>query len=325
MMHPRRRTFVVTAGIALTGHSARAQADWPSRPITLVVPNPPGGGTDFAARLFQQSLGQRLGQPIVIENRSGGNGNVGILAVARARPDGYTLLLQYSGYHGANAALTADAGWDPDRDLAAAGMATVSPHVIFCSRTLPVETLADLVAHVRKHPGQVTYASSGTGSIQNFAGLQLAQLVGAPMLHVPYRGAAPALQDVVAGRVDLFITTPSSAMGLLRGGQLRALAVASATRLPALPDLPTSAEAGLPGYVVDAWFGVFAPAGTPIPILQKINDALRSAASEPRVQEVAAEAGALLRPLMLAEMEAVARAEVVTLGRLVRQAGLRLH
>jgi tripartite-type tricarboxylate transporter receptor subunit TctC len=169
----------------------------------------------------------------------------------------------------------------------------------------------------------VTYASAGTGSIQNFAGLQFAQLVGAPMLHVPYRGAAPALQDVVAGRVDLFITTPSSAMALLRGGQLKALAVASGTRLPALPDVPTSAEAGLPGYVVDAWFGVFAPAGTPAAILQKINDALRRTASEPRVQEVAAEAGALLRPMTLVEMEALARAEVATLGRLVREAGLR--
>jgi tripartite-type tricarboxylate transporter receptor subunit TctC len=145
------------------------------------------------------------------------------------------------------------------------------------------------------------------------------------MLHVPYRGAAPALQDVVGGRVDLFITTPSSAIALLRGGQLKALAVASDTRLPALPDLPTTAEAGLPGFVVDAWFGVFAPAGTPRSILQTINAAMREAATQPRLREIAQEAGALLRPLSLPEMEALARQEVETLGRVVREAGLRLE
>jgi tripartite-type tricarboxylate transporter receptor subunit TctC len=163
------------------------------------VPNPPGGGTDFAARLFQEALGQALGQPVVIENRSGGNGNVGILAAARAAPDGYTLLLQYSGYHGANRALMPDVGWDLNRDLAAVGMATIAPHVIFAGPGIPVSSLAELVRHIRENPGRATYASAGTGSIQNIAGLQLAQRVGVPMLHVPYRGAAPALQDVVGG------------------------------------------------------------------------------------------------------------------------------
>jgi tripartite-type tricarboxylate transporter receptor subunit TctC len=323
MIHMPRRGLILAAA-ALAAGRASAEPGWPSRPITLVVPNPPGGGTDFAARLFQEPLSQALGQRVVIENRSGGNGNVGILAVARAKPDGYTLLLQYSGYHGANASLMTNPGWDPNRDLAAVGMATISPHVIFCSPNLPVQSLEELVAHMRRNPGQVTYASSGTGSIQNIAGLQLAQLVGAPMLHVPYRGAAPALQDVVAGRVDLFITTPSSAMALLRGGQLKALAVASGTRLPALPDLPTAAEAGLPGYVVDAWFAIFAPAGTPRSILERINEAMREATTQPRVREVATEAGAVLRPVPLAEMEALARREVETLSRVVREAGLRI-
>jgi tripartite-type tricarboxylate transporter receptor subunit TctC len=325
MMSMPRRNLMLAAAAGWVTSRAYAEPGWPSRPITLLVPNPPGGGTDFAARLFQEPLSQQLGQQVVIENRSGGNGNVAILAAARAKPDGYTLLMQYSGYHGTNPVLMPDIGWDPNRDLAAVGMATFSPHVVFCSPSLPVQTLSDLVAHIRKNPGQVTYASSGTGSIQNIAGLQLAKLVGAPMLHVPYRGAAPALQDVVGGRVDLFITTPSSAMSLLKGGQLRALAVASDRRLPALPDLPTAAEAGLPGYTVDAWFAVFAPAGTPRDILEKINAALRHATTQPKVQEVATAAGAVLKPLSLTEMEALARQEVETLGRVVKEAGLRIE
>ncbi|PWC29862.1 Bug family tripartite tricarboxylate transporter substrate binding protein [Teichococcus aestuarii] len=337
----RRLFLLATAGLAASGAQAqqagtqqtgtqptgtqKAGAGWPDRPITLIVPNPPGGGTDFAARLFQEALGQTLGQPVVIENRSGGNGNVGILAAARARPDGYTLLLQYSGYHGANTALMPDIGWEPNRDLAAVGMATLAPHVIFAGPGIPVRSLAELVGHIRENPGRVTYASAGTGSIQNIAGLQLAQRVGAPMLHVPYRGAAPALQDVVGGRVDIFITTPSSAMSLLQGGQLKALAVASEARLPALPDVPTTAEAGLPGYTVDAWFAVFAPAGTPPAVIEKVNAALRAATRDPKVREVAAASGVVLKPLTVAEMETLARQDVETLARVVREAGLRLE
>ncbi|PHK92915.1 ABC transporter substrate-binding protein [Pseudoroseomonas rhizosphaerae] len=327
-MEITRRLLLAMTGLAAAGQAQaqrEAEAGWPSRPITLVVPNPPGGGTDFAARLFQEALGQALGQPVVIENRSGGNGNVGILAAARAKPDGYTLLLQYSGYHGANAALTPDVGWDPNRDLAAVGMATLAPHVIFSGPGIPVRSLAELVAHIRENPGRVTYASAGTGSIQNIAGLQLAQRVGAPMLHVPYRGAAPALQDVVGGRVDIFITTPSSAMSLLQGGQLKALAVASEARLSALPEVPTTAEAGLPDYTVDAWFAVFAPAGTPQPVIEKVNAALREATRNPRVQEVATASGVVLKPLTAAEMDSMARQDVETLTRVVREAGLRLE
>lgn len=320
---PRR--LVAPALVGLAARPLRAETGWPNRPITLVVPNPPGGGTDFAARLFQDPLSRALGQQVVIENRSGGNGNVGILAVTRAEANGYTLLLQYSGYHGANPALTPDLGWDPNRDLAAVGMATIAPHVIFSGPGVRAATLAELVAHIRENPGRVTYASAGTGSIQNIAGLQLARRVGAPMLHVPYRGAAPALQDVVGGRVDIFITTPSSALSLLQGGGLRALAVASDTRLPALPEVPTTAEAGLPGYTVDAWFAVFAPAGVPLAIRERINAALREAAALPRLREIAAASGVVLKPLTVAQMEALARRDVEELGRVVREAGLRIE
>ncbi|MBI0435047.1 tripartite tricarboxylate transporter substrate binding protein [Roseomonas sp. KE0001] len=320
---PRR--LAAPAVVGLAARPLRAETGWPNRPITLVVPNPPGGGTDFAARLFQDPLSRALGQQVVIENRSGGNGNVGILAVTRAEANGYTLLLQYSGYHGANPALTPDLGWDPNRDLAAVGMATIAPHVIFSGPAVRAATLAELVAHIRENPGRVTYASAGTGSIQNIAGLQLARRVGAPMLHVPYRGAAPALQDVVGGRVDIFITTPSSALSLLQGGGLRALAVASDTRLPALPEVPTTAEAGLPGYMVDAWFAVFAPSGVPLAIRERINAALREAAAMPRLRDVAAASGVVLKPLTVAEMEALARRDVEELGRVVREAGLRIE
>ena len=218
-----------------------------------------------------------------------------------------------------------DSGWDPVRDLQPVGMATVAPHGVFVSPELPVSDLAGFIAYAKARPGKLNYASSGNGSVQHIAGALFSRAIGVEMIHVPYRGAAPALQDVAGGRVEMFITTPSSAIGLVRGGKLKALAVASEARVAALPEVPTAAEAGLPGFVVDAWFAFFAPAGTPPEIVERVNAALREAAAQPDLRRRAEEGGVLLRPLTVAEMDAVARREIETLGRTIRENGIKLE
>jgi tripartite-type tricarboxylate transporter receptor subunit TctC len=303
---------------------ARAQP-LTGRPITIIVPNPPGGGTDFAARLYQDSLTRLLGTQVVIDNRPGANGNIAIQAVTRAAPDGHTLLMQYSGYHAGNPAMIPNLPWDPLRDLAPVGMATVAPHGIFIAPNVPAATLAEFVTYAKARPGALNYASSGNGSIQHIGGVLFSRAIGVPMVHVPYRGAAPALQDVAGGRIELFITTPSSAIGLVQGGRIKALAIASAARITALPEVPTTAEAGMPDFIVDAWFAFFAPTGTPPAILERLNAAMREATSQPDIRRRAEEGGVLLRALTIAELDAVARREITELGRTIREADIRLE
>ena len=304
---------------------ALAQGWQPSRPITVLVPNPPGGGTDFAARLFAEGLSRLLGQPVVIENRPGANGNIAIQAAARALPDGHTILLQYSGYHAGNPAMMRNPGWDPNRDIIPLGMATMAPHVILVAPNLPVTTLAEFIALVRERPGAMNYASAGQGSIQHIAGVLFSRAIGAEMVHGPYRGAAAALQDVVGGRVEMFITTPSSAVELVQAGRLRALAMASANRSPALPEVPTTAQAGLPGFTVDAWFAFFGPAGMAEPVQARFNAALRELAADPVLRARASQAGASLMPLTIRELDTLARSEVETLGAVIRAAGITIE
>ena len=304
---------------------ALAQGWAPSRPITVLVPNPPGGGSDFAARLFADGLARLLGQPVVIENRPGANGNIAIQAAARATPDGHTILLQYSGYHAGNPAMMRNPGWDPNRDIVPLGMGTMAPHVILAAPNLAVNNLAEFIALARQRPGAMNYASSGIGSIQHIAGVLFARAIGVEMVHVPYRGAAPALQDVVGGRVEMFITTPSSAIQLVQAGRIKALAMASARRAAGLPDVPTTAEAGLPGFTIDAWFAFYGPAGMSLPMRERFNGALRELAQDPTLLARATEAGATLSPMTIAELDAIARREVEELGAVIRAAGITIE
>jgi tripartite-type tricarboxylate transporter receptor subunit TctC len=321
---PRRSLLALAGATGLLAAPALAQQG-SGRPITVVVPNPPGGGTDFAARLYQDALTRSLGTQVVIDNKPGANGNIAIQHVARSAPDGHTLLLQYNGYHAGNPAMMRNLPWDPIRDLTPVGMATVAPHAILVAPGLPVGTLQEFIAWAKARPGRVNYASSGNGSIQHIAGVLFSRAIGVPMVHVPYRGAAPALQDVAGDRVELFITTPSSAVGLVQGGRVKALAIASAARSTALPGVPTTAEAGMPDFVVDAWFAFFAPAGTPPETVQRLNAALREATTQPDVRRRAEEGGVILRPLTVAEMDAVARREIEVLGRIIRENDITLE
>ena len=323
-MRLSRRTLFAASTLLAAPASLRAQPAFPNRPITVVVPNPPGGGTDFAARLFQEAMSQGLGQPVVVENRPGANGNLAINAVARAAPDGHTILLQYNGYHAGNPAMMKNLTWDPIKDLALVGMATMAPHAIIVAPSVPANNLQEFIAHARANPGKLNYASSGNGSIQHVGGVLFSRAIGAEMVHVPYRGAAPALQDVAGGRVELFITTPSSAIALVQGGRVKALAIASAQRAAGLPDVPTTAQAGLPGFTLDAWFGFAVPAATPRPIQERLNAVINAAAEQASVRERAQAGGAATKAMTLAELDALARREVEELGAVIRTAGITI-
>ena len=325
MTRPTRRAVLGAAAAISAPLPLRAQGGFPSRPITVIVPNPPGGGSDFAARLFQEGMQAALGQPVVVENRPGANGNIAISAVTRAAPDGHTLLLQYNGYHAGNPAMMQNLTWDPIRDLSIVGMATMAPHVIIVAPNLPVNTLQDFIAHARANPGKLNYASSGNGSIQHIGGVLFARAIGAEMVHVPYRGAAPALQDVAGGRVEMFITTPSSAIALIQGGRVKALAMASARRAPGLPEVPTTAEAGLPGFTLDAWFALAVPAATPGPVQERLNAAIRGVAETASVRQRAEQGGASTVAMTLPELDALARREVAELGAVIRSAGITIE
>ena len=215
--------------------------------------------------------------------------------------------------------------WDPIKDLSLVGMATMAPHAIIVAPTVPANNLQELIAHARANPGKLNYASSGNGSIQHVGGVLFSRAIGAEMVHVSYRGAAPALQDVAGGRVELFITTPSSAIALVQGGRVKALAIASAQRAAGLPDVPTTAEAGLPGFTLDAWFAFAVPAATPKPIQETLNAAISAASQQAGIRQRAQAGGATTKAMNLAELDALARREVEELGAVIRAAGITLE
>lgn len=271
--------------------SLHAQA-WPARPITMVVATSPGGTTDFTARLLAEPLGKALGQSIIVDNKPGAAGNIGTQAVARAKPDGYTLLLQYSGYHVGNPALFSKLAWHPVNDFAPVANVISAPQVVAVPAALPAKTLQELVALAKTRKDKLNYASSGNGSIQHIAGEMLAQLAGTPMVHVPYKGSGPAMTDLLAGTVDMFITTPPPLVGYIQNGRLKGLAVTGKKRLASLPNVPTSAEAGLPAFELESWFGMLAPAGTPPEIVGRLSSEIKKISESESFRRQAVEQGA---------------------------------
>ncbi|KRC85860.1 Tripartite tricarboxylate transporter family receptor [compost metagenome] len=267
-----------------------AAQDFPTHPITIVVPVPPGGIVDLAARLASEPLATALGQPTVIDNRTGASGNIAYNLVAAAQPDGYTLLASYSMYHAGNPSMFNGLRWNTE-SFKPVGMVAVAPHVVTVHPSLPVHNLKELVAYAKAHPGEINYASQGSGSVPHVGTELLKQMTGTDMVHVPYKGSGPAIQDVLSGRVQLFVTTPPSVIGHVQMGKLRAIAVAGAARHPMIPDVPTAAEQGYPGFELDAWVALFAPAGTPDAVVQKISAALEAGLQKPELIKTATEAG----------------------------------
>ena len=307
-----------TAGAASLRNSAAAQDLAPGRPITLVVPTAAGGTTDFAARLLAEPLGQRLGRPIVVDNRAGANGVIGIQAVTRARPDGHTLLVQYSGYHVGTPAVVRNIGWDPLKDLVPVALLMDAPQVLLAQPSVPARTRGELVAYAKANPGKLNYASAGNGSMQHLGTELLKQRAGIELEHVPYKGTGPVMQDLLSGRVQLFLTTPPPAVPFIRNGQLRAIALSARERHPALPDVPTAAEAGLPGFVAEAWFAVFAPAATPAPLVQRLATEISAITATPEFRAKAEEQGAVVRPMTPAELGACVERELAVCAEVVR-------
>ena len=308
-------TSLICIFIASTGVHAQS---WPNKPITLVVPTAPGGTTDFSARLVAESMSKTLGVPVLVDNKPGGSGNIGNQFVARSKPDGYTLLVSYSGYHVGNPHLFKQAGWDPIRDFAPVGMMTVAPQVIAINPKLPINNLKELIAYAKKNPGKLNYASSGSGSIQHIAGELFKQQTGTFITHIPYRGSGPAVQDLMGGQVDMFITTPAGVVSQIQAGSLRGLAVTGKKRLGALPQMPTTDEAGLPNYELDSWFAMFAPAGTNPEIIQRLNQALGSALNSPEAQSRADGAGTTIQTMTPAELGDFTRKELDRWGKVIQ-------
>ncbi len=318
----KRRSLMTLGAASLASFATGtfAQAKYPQRPVTLVVPTPPGGSTDFTARLIVEPLTRALGQPVIVDNKPGASGNIGNQFVARAKADGYTLLMAYSGYQVGNPHLFKDAGWDPIKDFTPVAMVTRAPQVVAIHHALPVNSLQEFIAYAKKNPGKLNYASSGNGSIQHIAGELFKQLTGTFITHIPYRGSGPAVQDLLAGTVDLHITTPASVVSHIKSGRLRALAVTSPKRLASLPDVPTATEAGLKGYDLDSWFALYAPAGTPPAVVQQLNAEVNKILQMPEVRKKAEDSGTSVEAFTPAQLGEFTRKELDYWGGVIKSA-----
>jgi tripartite-type tricarboxylate transporter receptor subunit TctC len=274
MRQSLRRATAMLAGIAAIALSVPASAQapaYPTKPIRLVVPFPAGGATDIIARAVSQKLTEAWGQSIVVDNRPGAGGNIGTELVAKAAPDGYTLEMGTVGTHAINASLYAKIPFDHIKDFAPIILVAGVPNVLVVNPSLPVNSVQELIAYAKANPGKLNFASSGPGTSIHLSGELFKVMAGVQMTHVPYKGSAPALQDLLGGQVQLMFDNLPPSLPQIKGGRLRALAVTSLTRAPALPDVPTIAESGLPGFEASSWFGILAPAGTPPAIIAKVN------------------------------------------------------
>ena len=291
-LHRKQFTNLALAALA-TGFlgSATAQSAYPSKTVTMVVPTAAGGTTDLSARMLAQALGPVLGQSVVVDNKGGGNGNIAASIVKRAEADGYTLLMQYSGYHVISPHITKQKQWDQG-DFQPVANIISAPQIIVVRADLPVKTLPELIAYAKANPGKLNYASSGNGSLQHVTGAMLEQQGGIKMVHVPYKGTGPALQDLLGGQVDLTFGTAPPFMPHIASGKLRVLAVTGKQRLPSLPDVPTTAEAGYPKVDATSWFAVFAPAGVSKAVVDKLTADIRTVVQSPTFQQKAQEQGA---------------------------------
>ena len=277
--------LALIAGLCPTGLAWAQASDWPNKPIRWVVPFPPGGAMDAIARILGEKAAKTLGQPFVIENKPGAGGNIGTDAVAKSPADGYTIMIVSIGM-ATNKPLYQKLTYDPVKDFAPVSLLAVVPNVLVTNSTQPnVKTVADVIAAARKDPGKLSYASAGNGTSIHLAGEMFTSLAKIDMLHVPYKGSGPAVSDLLGGQVNYMFDSITSARNHIQSGKLRALAVTTAKRSKSLPNVPTMAEAGVAGYDVSPWFAVFAPAGTPAPIIAKLNKVLTDTMKQPEVIE----------------------------------------
>jgi tripartite-type tricarboxylate transporter receptor subunit TctC len=286
----RRQLALAAVSLALFAAAAQAQS-YPARPVTLVVPYPAGGSADILARVIGQKLEERLGQPVVIDNKPGAGTAIGAKHVALAKPDGYTLLMGTVSSQAINPAI-AKVGYDPVKDFVAISPVAAIPFVLVANPSLPASNLGELIALAKASPGKIAYASAGAGTSNHLAGELLASAAQVNLLHVPYKGSAPALNDVLAGHVPIMFDLLATSLPNVQAGKLKALAVTSRERTALLPNVPTARESGLRDFEVTAWFGIFAPAGTPAPVVTRLNTDLTAVLQAPDLQKHLRELGA---------------------------------
>jgi tripartite-type tricarboxylate transporter receptor subunit TctC len=316
------RRIAALALIAASVTPGFAQTKYPERTVSFIVPASPGGTTDFTGRLLAEPLSKALGQSVVVDNKPGASGNIGNQFVARAKPDGHTLLVAYSGYQVGNPHLFKQAGWDALKDFAPVAMVTRAPQLLVVRPGIPVSNLKELIAYLKANPGKLSYASSGNGSIQHIAGELFKQLTGTTMTHIPYKGAGPAVQDMLGGNVDLFMTTPAAVVAQVKADKLKAIAVTSSARLSSLPTVPTFDEAGLGQFNLDSWFAIYAPAGTPADIVNRLNAEIARIVNTPETRKRAEEAGTSLETMTPAQLGDYTRKELEHWGKIIKSANI---
>jgi len=331
-MSARRQLLGITAALITTraaplglplaaAGGAQAQG-FPARTVKIIVPQTPGGASDTLARVVGQRLAELWKQPVVIENRPGAGGNIGMEAVARSPADGHTLLMSYVGTHAINGSLYRNLPFDPERDFAAVATLATVPFVLAVNARTGPRTVAELISTARQR--RMTFGSAGNGSVNHLLGEMFDAAAGLRIDHVPYRGAAPALTDLIGGQIDMVFTSLASVAGFIANGSIRPLAVTSARRSPAFRDIPTIAESGIAGFDVNPWFGFFAPAGTPAAVVRQINADVAEAMRHPEVAEKVAKAGADAHLSTPEEFAAQLKADIAKWAKVVRDSGAKL-
>lgn len=309
---------LVTSALWGTATSGFAQTAYPTKPITLVVTYPPGGGADAMARLIAPKMGEALGQTVVVENRAGASGQIGAAAVAKANPDGYTLMLDASSFS-VNPSLYSKLPYDSLKAFQPIGVVALFPNVVLVNANFPAKNIAELTAAARKSKDAVSYASSGNGSAQHLAGALFESAARVDMIHVPYKGGGPALNDVIGGQVPLFFGNLASTLQHVQSGKLKALAVTSGKRSPILPDVPTLSESGLKGTEIYEWNAVFAPANTPEPVIRKLAAAFQHALDAPEVKARVAQLGGELQKSSPEQARTFIEQQINLWGRVVKE------
>ncbi len=321
----RSRASALIAAAALACFSQCFAQDYPNRRVTIIVPQAAGGGTDIISRIIANKLSSQLGQPFVVENRPGAGTVIGTALAAKAAPDGYTLLTGLNANMAVSPSLYTNLPYHPVRDFTPVGMLAELPFVLDVSNSFPAHSVKELIALAKAKPGEINYATAGNGSGAHQATALLELMTGIKMTHVPYRGAVDAYVDVVPGRTPVFLDNLAGALGQIRGGNLRVLAVTSKERSPVLPDVPTIAEAGVPGYNYTVWFGLWAPKNTPKPIVEKLYAEVQKALADPEVKrQINAQSGVPMH-MPLADIEPFIKSEIAKWADVIARAGIRVE